>query len=149
LSPQLRKRLAQQGIAEADHDDLLQECFLALWLRNDVTHPEAFVGATLANRMNMYWRRSYRRAEVPLDEQVPQPKIDPEQPARCQRRDLARAVGQLPKGRREILRLRLDHGLRCGEIAVLTHRSPKTIANGWWLAVRELKRLLLGQRRRR
>jgi RNA polymerase sigma-70 factor (ECF subfamily) len=112
--PQLTRVLSRFRVPPQDAEDLLQETFVILISRWDsVRCPEAWLVGTLRNRCIIYWRRQRARIDEAMDsallEVLAQPEPPPQEKAEL-RRDLAAAVGRLPRRQRCLLSLRFAYG---------------------------------------
>lgn len=118
----LRKR---SSVPPADIDDLAQEVFLRLLDYSDATaieNPAAYLSRVAANVANQWCDRARVRhphsdrglAELPIES-----KDEPEVSVALAQRDrcIQAALGELPPRRREVLLLRLQHGMTLEEIA--------------------------------
>jgi RNA polymerase sigma-70 factor (ECF subfamily) len=124
---------SRRRIPAADLDDLAQEVFLRL-LRYERTavidSPQAYLFQVAANVATEWWLKSRNRQ--PHDSVWLSGLTTEDQPSFEAMRDesrsqIARAVSELPRRAREVLRLRYRDGLSNGEIAALLRVHPQTI----------------------
>ncbi len=118
VGPQVRAYLLHRSGGAEVADELLQETFLAVAENGQALRaarsPRAWLIGIARNLHREHLRRDARRRSVPLAEDQAAPIEAVEDP----RLDAMRlAIARLPGPLREVVELRLTHGLRYAEIA--------------------------------
>ena len=125
---------------DAEAHDLLQEAFLHLW-----TRPAGF---ELTSRLRTYLypvvrnlARGRRRDRLrAVGDGLPELEADELLPQGEEHADLARALGTLPPGQREVLLLRFVDGLELAEIATALEIPLGTVKSRLHQALERLRR---------
>jgi RNA polymerase sigma-70 factor (ECF subfamily) len=123
FAPRIR---AMAAVRTRDRDlarDLTQDTLLAVLQAmrkgqvRDGDRIEGFVAGVARNVINNHRRRSLRRPEAPLDNDIPAAGIDVDHDGPERQRVIARALAELSPADRQVLLLTLVEGLKPGEIA--------------------------------
>ena len=118
-------RLGSRGDWEEAYQEAFVKAFASL---GSLREPEAFRGwmRTLAERVAGDLKRGRRSLPLPDGEQgaIPEDSLDREE----RRSAVARAVESLEDGYRQVVEMRYDRGLSCGEIAKALGLTPATVS---------------------
>ena len=133
----LRRHVADRGAAE----EIFQETFVAVAEGFEglaaARSPRAWLLGIGRNLLREHVRRAARTRSVPLSVDQPGPSLPDEDP-RLQ--TMRQAIGRLPDGQREVLEMRLGHGLTYAEIAEALGIPVGTVRSRLHNAVGELRR---------
>jgi RNA polymerase sigma-70 factor (ECF subfamily) len=121
FEPRARAIIGYHRIPPHEGEDLVQQTYLTyLQRRDEVRHPEAWLAGTLRRRCLMFWRSQRRGWLRTADdaflesrgalEALPQDRVD-------LRTDLSRVIARLPRGKRDLVRLRFGLGCENREVA--------------------------------
>jgi RNA polymerase sigma-70 factor (ECF subfamily) len=132
----------------ADPQDVVQEAFIRIWTHRERWGADGSVRSllyTVTRNAALDARRKHSRGERAA--QAAQPPVPPTAPSddaqAAQLEEAAsRAVGALPRKRREVFRLAREEGLTYGEIAAVMGISGQTVANHMSLALADLRTAL-------
>lgn len=151
LKPKIRRLFANYRVPHTDAEDILQDALLATFLNwGEIRCKQGWLLVTLRHKCSVYWReKRYGRVQA-----VDAPTLDalaPSLPAPQERAemhwDLERAVAELDRRHRQLLRLRYALGFSTIEIA---ERLGYEIASVRKLSCRSVDRIqqtLDGKRR--
>jgi RNA polymerase sigma factor (sigma-70 family) len=134
----------------ADHDDLMQDILLAVWLAlprfRNKSSERTFVFRIAHNRGCTFLARRRDHAPLRPDAPIADPRPGPDEDFdEARRRErLAAAVRTLPEAQRQAVLLRLE-GLAIGEIAALQGTSDANVSVRLTRARDRLRNLLRGE----
>lgn len=118
VRPRLKRLLASYLIPPEDCEDLLQEVFLAFWLKRlQVNAPEAWLLSAVRMECLRYRRRKARQIHVGVEESVLESLAGRSETDFDLRQDLRAVIGALPARHRTLLQLRYGLGLTPEETA--------------------------------
>jgi len=132
-------------------EDAAQECFVRFWERRETWRIEGSLRGLLfqiVRNLALDERRrvaARARAADRADEARPPRTPEQETEAAELRELISRALGALPKRRREVFVLVRVHGLSHREVAELLDIAPQTVANHLGMALAELRDALHGR----
>jgi RNA polymerase sigma-70 factor, ECF subfamily len=100
-------------------EDIVSETFVRILTRAPRLETQTALAYLLAVARNVFLRGYARRREVPLPDDVPAPRADPnlDLDGRADLQSVLRALHDLPEGERAALLLRVDHELSYADIA--------------------------------
>jgi len=130
-------------------DELFQDIWQRVIAARQGWKPEAAFTTWLYriahNRLNDHWRAQKHRPAAPSDAEVRTAHlVDPDDPERQlsqfeQRRQLQRALDELPEDQREVLLLRLEQELSLEEIGRITGAGRETVKSRLRYAMDKLR----------
>lgn len=125
----VERLLVRYRIPSQDGEDLVQQAVVALLYRqNEIRDPEAWFLGTLRNKCRLYWRDRHRFGEpIPCEGLGGWSARPPEQERRELRRDLERAIADLPPRCKNVLRLKYGFGFAADEMAEALGYRPSSI----------------------
>lgn len=131
----------------SEAEDVLQEVFLALVraMRGglELREPRAYLYRAARNEAHRHLRRQRRGPLLGGDERIMLVEAPPER--RDEAIDLSRALAALPVEQREVVVLKLQHGMTFQEIGDCLDLSPNTAASRHRYALAKLRDLLRGE----
>lgn len=144
----LMRRLRDAGLTDEIFQDIWQRVIAA---RDGWVADPSFAGwlyRIAHNRLNDHWRAQHHRPPAPehADERVSRIP-DPDTPERNlsvfeQRRDMQRALDDLPDDQREVMLMRLEQELTLDEIGAITGVGRETVKSRLRYAMDKLRRTL-------
>lgn len=128
------------GLSHAEAEDVLQETFVALLaLEQPPAQPVGYLVRSFRNRAlnhrRSWWRRLARELEA-------RRWFDPVDPVDPREERLGRALGRLPADQREVIVLKVWHGMTFAALGQLLGLSPNTVAGRYRYGLERLRRAL-------
>lgn len=136
----LRGILKRFRIPYQEHDDILQEALLALYLRLEeagVSRPRAYLQSTVWRRCQGYRRWSLSRGEEPLE--GVEIAIDPDQDRLEIDFDVTRCIDQLDRDDQELVWLKIECGYSLEEIAEKRNQTAVAVESAWRRCLQRLR----------
>lgn len=131
------------GLSHAEAEDVVQETFLALVQRDTAPeNPMHYCVRSFRNRALNYRRSFWRRLTRELEAKRWFERSEEESPAE---RAAMRCLAELPVAQREVIVLKLWHGLTFEEIGELLELSPNTAAGRYRYGLEKLRSCLRGE----
>ena len=129
------------GLSHGESEDLVQDLFVRLLQREeDPDEPIRYCLRAFRNRAFNYrkslWRRLTREWEAQAWFEVRADELDPRETAAM------RCLATLPPEQREVVVLKIWHGLTFATIAEMVQLSPNTVAGRYRYGLRRLRRAL-------
>lgn len=128
------------GLSHAEAEDVLQETFVALLALGETPlQPAAYLVRSYRNRAlnhrRGWWRRLTRELEA-------QRWFEASAPADPREQQLGRALSQLPAEQREVIVLKIWHGMTFAAVGQLLGLSQNTVAGRYRYGLERLRRSL-------
>lgn len=149
--PRLRPFISKNTSSSIDVEEVLQNCFLRVWINRDklpsIIHFKAWIYKVASREYLLYLRQKIKeKQEIPLQlaESMADGAGNPEEIVQMQqvKAALKEAVELLPEQRKKIFKMSRDEGMKVAEIAIALSLSSNTVKNALTTALKQIREYL-------
>ncbi|QEC43457.1 RNA polymerase sigma factor [Pseudobacter ginsenosidimutans] len=153
--PKLRPFIYKYTSSSGDMEEVLQNCFLRVWINRDklpsIIHFSAWIYKVASREYLLYLRQKMKEKQqisLELAESLADKVVgNPEEMVQFRqvKAALREAVELLPEQRKKIFKMSRDEGMKIAEIAAALSVSTSTVKNALTTALKQIREYLLAR----